>query len=215
MSTSAVERSFCTTRQAAELLGVSIGTVQLWVESGLLEAWKTSGGHRRVLRDSIDKLVRSKAAPAGPTPAAPVAAPASRPLNIMVVEDDVHLLRLYEFKLSRWPMAPKVITVASAVRALLLIGRASPDLLITDLHMPGMDGFSMLRVLRSSPEIATTNIVVVSGLDAAEIAARGGLPSGIEILAKPVPFDRLLEIAHQIVASSDCLIRTAAAPQPA
>ncbi|MEY2689028.1 MAG: hypothetical protein RL375_3226 [Pseudomonadota bacterium] len=213
MSLSAVEKSFCTTRQAAELLGVSIGTVQLWVESGLLEAWKTSGGHRRVLRDSIDKLLRSKSGATAPTPPPAAASTVPRPMNIMVVEDDVHLLRLYEFKLSRWPMAPRVVTVASAIRALLMIGRSSPDLLITDLHMPGMDGFSMLRVLRSSPEIATTNIVVVSGLDAAEINARGGLPSGIEVLAKPVPFDRLLEIANRIVETSDSLIQSLAAPQ--
>jgi excisionase family DNA binding protein len=48
-----VKKSFCTTREAATLLGVSVGTVQLWVENGLLQAWKTAGGHRRVMRDSI------------------------------------------------------------------------------------------------------------------------------------------------------------------
>lgn len=48
MKESAIKKSFCTTREAAGLLGVSVGTVQLWVESGLLQAWKTSGGHRRV-----------------------------------------------------------------------------------------------------------------------------------------------------------------------
>jgi excisionase family DNA binding protein len=52
-----IEKTFCTTREAAALLGVSIGTVQLWVESDLLQAWKTAGGHRRVLRDSVDRLL--------------------------------------------------------------------------------------------------------------------------------------------------------------
>jgi CheY-like chemotaxis protein len=75
------------------------------------------------------------------------------------------------------------------------MGRSSPDLLVTDLHMPGMDGFNMLRVLRRAPEMAHTTIVVASGLDAAEISQRGGIPPGIELLPKPVPFDRLLEIA--------------------
>lgn len=208
MSTAAIEKSFCTTRQAAELLGVSIGTVQLWVESGQLDAWKTAGGHRRVLRDSIDQLLRTKSGSAPSTNPPAFVAPEPRPLNVMVVEDDVHLLRLYEFKMARWSMAPRIVTVASAIRALLLIGRTSPDLLITDLSMPGMDGFNMLRVLRSAPETATTNIVVVSGLDPADIAAQGGLPSGIELLGKPVPFDRLHAIASDIVARSDGLIRS-------
>lgn len=39
------------------MLGVSVATVQLWVESGLLDAWKTRGGHRRVQRASIERLL--------------------------------------------------------------------------------------------------------------------------------------------------------------
>jgi hypothetical protein len=46
-----------------------------------------------------------------------------------------------------------------------------------------------------------TKVVVVSGLDAAAIAARGGLPEGLEILSKPVPFDRLQQIAAAVFAN--------------
>jgi excisionase family DNA binding protein len=52
-----VQKTFCTTREAAKLLGVSLRTAQLWSESGLLEAWKTAGGHRRITRDSIECLL--------------------------------------------------------------------------------------------------------------------------------------------------------------
>ncbi len=58
MASEVIAKSFCTTREAATLLGVSVGTVQLWVESGLLRAWKTAGGHRRVMRDSVERLLR-------------------------------------------------------------------------------------------------------------------------------------------------------------
>ena len=88
--------------------------------------------------------------------------------------------------------------MVSAVAALLSIGRSCPDLLVTDLHMPGMDGFNMLRVLRDAPAMAHTTIVVASGLDAEEISRRGGIPQGVELLTKPVPFERLLEIASGI-----------------
>jgi excisionase family DNA binding protein len=208
MATSSVERTFCTTRQAADRLGVSVGTVQLWVENGVLEAWKTAGGHRRVLRDSVDRLLRKKTdAPATPALAPP---PVLRPLTVMVVEDDPSLLRLYEFHLMRWPMAPQVVAVGNAVTGLLILGRSSPDLLITDLHMPIMDGLAVLRVLRATPEVATTTIVVVSSLGPAEMADRGGLPSGIELLPKPVPFDRLQAIAMALVDTNPSLRRQGA-----
>lgn len=52
-----VPKTFCTTREAAELLGVSLRTAQLWSDSGLLTAWRTGGGHRRIVRSSIDNLL--------------------------------------------------------------------------------------------------------------------------------------------------------------
>ncbi len=38
------DREFCSTTEAAQMLGVSLGTVQQMVENGLLDAWKTAGG---------------------------------------------------------------------------------------------------------------------------------------------------------------------------
>ena len=75
-----------------------------------------------------------------------------------------------------------------------------------------MDGFSMLRILQQAPELAHTTIVAVTGLDEATIAAKGGLPSGVLMLAKPIPFDRLQEIAIGIVNQSRYLLNT---PTPA
>lgn len=185
------------------MLGVSVGTVQLWTESGLLRAWKTVGGHRRVMRDSVEKLLHK----------APISVPrqssfestsgdqsfSTRRLNVLVVEDDTSLLRLYDARISGWPMAPETVVSNNAFAALLMMGRTCPDLLITDLRMPGIDGFVMLKALQKAPEAANTRIVVVTGMDKPEIEARGGLPSNIEILGKPVPFDRLQQIATEIV----------------
>ena len=204
MSTNNVEKTFCTTREAATLLGVSVGTVQLWVESGLLQAWKTAGGHRRVLRDSVESLLRKEPqaritaeSAAAPVPAAP------RRLRVLVVEDDATLLSLYQVKLSRWPMRPDVRTSADGFASLLRMSECWPDLLITDLHMPHIDGFAMLKILCKEPEMAHTTIVVVTGLDASAIEMGGGVLPGVEVLPKPISFDRLLAIATGIVQQSD------------
>lgn len=45
------------TQEVARSLGVSLRTVQLWVDGGLLDAWKTAGGHRRIPRDSVVHLI--------------------------------------------------------------------------------------------------------------------------------------------------------------
>jgi excisionase family DNA binding protein len=198
MPTPHIEKTFCTTREAAALLGVSIGTVQLWVESDLLQAWKTAGGHRRVLRESVDRLLH-KTAQLPRTQAKSFTADKERRLRVLVVEDDPSLLRLYQVKMSHWPIKLDLATADNAVSALMAIGRGGPDLLIADLNMPFTNGFEMLRILSKAPETVNTTIVVVSGLDAAEIARRGPVPPGVEVLHKPVPFDRLLAIASSIL----------------
>ncbi|MFZ4482092.1 MAG: response regulator [Rhodoferax sp.] len=198
MAVPQIEKTFCTTREAALLLGVSIGTVQLWVESNLLQAWKTAGGHRRVLRSSVEGLLHRKS-DARQLPPKSESPTAQRALSVMVVEDDPSLLRLYQTRMARWPMKLNLVTADNAVTALLTIGRSGPDLLVTDLKMPFVNGFEMLRILSQAPEIANTTIVVVTGLDADEIRLGGQIPAGIEILPKPIPFERLLAIASGIV----------------
>lgn len=180
-------KAFCTTREAAKLLGVSLRTVQLWAEAGVLEGWKTGGGHRRIARTSVERMFVDRAAlPAAETDTA---------LRILVVDDDAAVLRVYERQLGRWPIKSTFITAHNGFDALVKIGLTLPDLLVADLHMPEMDGFSMLWHLRSMRELAAIAIVIVTGLAPEEIEARGGVPAGIPILPKPIPFERLRDIA--------------------
>lgn len=128
-------------------------------------------------------------------------APTDAPnLCILVVDDDPVVLRVCERQMARWPMRPQVFGAANGYEALVRIGMNRPDLLITDLQMPEMDGFQMLQHLKRMPELATITIVAISGLDPAEIAASGGVPDGIPILPKPIPFDRLRDIATVVAA---------------
>lgn len=204
---SSVEKTFCTTREASALLGVSVGTIQLWVENGLLEAWRTAGGHRRVLRESIDRLIR--AAPSidvrpssgvAVTGRAPDTDPAVRPL-ILVVEDDRILLKLYEVQISKWKIGADYICVDNAIAGLIAIGRRKPDVLITDLQMPNMNGIEMIRFLNMHPDTDALKIIVVTGMDADGIHAEGGLPPEVEIFQKPVPFDRLRATVEHFLSS--------------
>ena len=173
-----------TTRKAAERLGVSVRTVQLWVESGVLPAWKTAGGHRRIAREAVDALARERAA-------ALDVDSAEHGYTVLVVEDEASLRELYRLKLESWGLPIKIFLATNGYEALLLIGRKQPDLLLTDLSMPAMDGFRMIRTLKASPDYQDLDIVVVTALDEEEIEDRGGLPAGVEVYSKPIPFGRL------------------------
>jgi excisionase family DNA binding protein len=183
---------FCSTKEAAAVLGVSHRTVQLWVESGTLQAWRTAGGHRRITLESVNRLVEGRRiaiAAHAPPPAAPVP-PASSTRRVLVVDDDPLMLRLYELEMGGWGMDLNVVKANNGFEALIRIGEERPDLLVSDLNMPGMDGFRMIRTLREDSGSAGMSMIVVSGLDRATIKAMG-LPADIPVFPKPVPFVEL------------------------
>ena len=183
---------FCSTKEAAAVLGVSHRTVQLWVESGTLQAWRTAGGHRRITLESVNRLVEGRRvaiAAHAPPPAAP-AASASSTRRVLVVDDDPLMLRLYELEMAGWGMDLNVVKANNGFEALIRIGEERPDLLVSDLNMPGMDGFRMIRTLREDSGSAGMSMIVVSGLDRATIKAMG-LPADIPVFPKPVPFGEL------------------------
>lgn len=192
-----VLKTYCTSAEAAQLLGVALRTVQLWSEAGLLKVWKTAGGHRRIERQSIERLLVGQNKRSTDRPQ--VASNGQRrPLKILVVEDDPSLRTLYEINLTRWAIGPEVACAGDGYEALIRMGHTKPDLVILDMNMPGMDGFRMLQTMRSVAELAHTAVVVVSGLDAAELKSRGGLPDNVPVFPKPVPFDQLRALAEQL-----------------
>ena len=126
-----------------------------------------------------------------------------RSFRILVVEDDTNLRKLYELNLALWSMRPAVTTAGDGYEALILLGNTKPDLLIVDLNLPGMDGFRMIETIRSVPELSDMVIVVVTGMDAAEVRKRGTLAPDIQVLPKPVPFNALMQIAEQVALKSN------------
>lgn len=173
--------TYMTSRQAAQLLGVSLRTVQLWVEKGVLRAWKTAGGHRRIVIHSVNELLRQQRS------ALEDYQPNDK-LRVVVVEDEAVQLEAYRLKFSEWGLPIELITAMDGYKGLLEVGRSRPDLVIADLSMPGMDGLQMIRAINESPTLRHTKIIAVTGLSKADIRARGGLPEDVQVYEKPVPF---------------------------
>ncbi len=191
------------TREAAEQLGVALRTVQLWVESGVLPAWKTAGGHRRISRAAVERLIgERRAALSGDTQPAPLTTTGEARLRVMVVEDEPELLRLFTMVIAGWDLPVDVTPASDGFEALLRMGRQCPNLLVTDLNMPGMDGFKMIESLRGvGPAYEDMEVIVVTALSKADIEQRGGLPSQVRVFHKPVPFDELEALVRDRVAT--------------
>lgn len=190
---------FCSTQTAANLLGISHRTVQLWVENGTLIAWKTAGGHRRIAMDTIEKLVSVRQDAVAVPKFSPETAPDKK---VLLVDQDYTLLSLYELKMRDWGLSLTIVKAFDGFEALLQVGEKRPDLLIADLSLPGMDGGRLIHALRKNASSEDIAIIVISSLETNTIKAIG-LPSDIAVFTKPVPFDQL-KIAVEWALGTTC-----------
>lgn len=191
-------KKFCTTREAAHMLGVSVTTTQNWAESGLLESWKTEGGHRRITRSSVEKMLREPRTHRAIYGNGQKHVEADQRLKILIVEDDPSLLRLYQLRMDSWSFTPLVSTASDGFEALVKIGIQCPDLLITDLNMPHIDGFKMVNALSKMASCENMQIIVLSGMSQEEMSLSGKLPEGTRTLPKPAHFGELELIAEAL-----------------
>lgn len=176
---------FITSREAANLLGISLRTVQLWVENKVLRAWKTAGGHRRVVLSSVEDLIRQQQQAINGTNIG-----ANMPV-VLVVEDNQEMRNLYEGYFKRWKLPLTLMMATNGFEGLIQIGQQNPSLAIVDLNMPGMDGFQMIRALKENSERDDMELIVVTGLSEKEIEQGGGLPDGVKLMQKPIKFSDL------------------------
>jgi len=187
--------NFCGTTYAAKLLGLSVGTIQSLVEKNELHAWKTQGGHRRISMPSIREYQRKHNMPV-------TAADLHRErLRVLVVDDDPVARDMLRDFTTRVEMPVDCTLMASGLEALIDIASIQPDVLIADLHMPGVDGFELLRTLRSNSLFSNMSCLAVSALTLAEIEARGGLPAGVIFMPKPLSMHWLNGFFAAITAS--------------
>jgi len=114
-------------------------------------------------------------------------------LNVWVVDDDQSVRWVLEKALAQVGMQTR--SFERAEHLLEAIGHDSPDVLITDVRMPGMDGIALLdRLSRSSPELPIIVITAHSDLDNAVAAYQGG---AFEYLPKPFDLDEAIELVRK------------------
>ena len=96
------------------------------------------------------------------------------------------------------PAGYEVSSCASGARALELLAHRRPDLVITDLLMPGMSGFSLRAAMLRRPDLASIPVVILS----AYWQRPGETLDAAEALPKPVSVDRLLATVARLTERS-------------
>lgn len=91
--------------------------------------------------------------------------------KILIVEDDKFLRELMVKKLINEGF--QVVEAQDGTEALKLVGESKPHLVLLDLILPGIDGFTVLEKMRATAENAKTPVIVLSNLGQKEEIEKG------------------------------------------
>lgn len=115
----------------------------------------------------------------------------------LVIEDNPSNLALMQALLARRPHW-RMLTASDGATGLLAARRERPAVIILDLHLPGLDGESVLRALRADPSFVQTPVVVVSA-DALPATLERVMAAGADhYLTKPMDVQRFLNVLDEI-----------------
>jgi excisionase family DNA binding protein len=177
------------THDVAKICCVTPTTVIRWIEDGLIPAFKTVGGHRRVRREDLEKVCRERGIPFN----VPAGAEVGR---ILVVDDEPVVLDLVRDVVKELNHKFEVEVAKDAFDAGRLVVAFRPQLIFLDLMMPGVDGFEVCARLKKDPATTNTEIIAITGYYTEANMERILSAGASACLRKPLD---VLEVRRQVV----------------
>ena len=110
--------------------------------------------------------------------------------HVLVVDDDLSIRRMFQQLLTT--NGYRVSVAASGEEALFFLDLVTPDLILLDLNLPGLDGLETTKKIKSDPSKPFIPIMLVTARDEQKLKVRGLDAGADEYLVKPVDLMELL-----------------------
>jgi diguanylate cyclase len=191
-----------TTRRYGGLgLGLSIARQLVELQGGTIRADSAGPGHGAAF--TVTLPLSSFAAPRPAAAAGTSAAPAIDLGGAVIVAVDDQPDSLDVLKRALVAANARVYTAGSGIGALNLVASVRPALLISDISMPGMDGFELLRKIRALPNCRALPALALTALAGARERDRALQAGYTDHLAKPVGPAALVQAAAALLAQGE------------
>ncbi|MFH1283954.1 MAG: response regulator [bacterium] len=189
--------------ELAEKANVTLGTIRHYVNLGLIKPSGITPGRFRLFdeKTTVDRIiyVRKLVAEGKGLDEIKEMDLEHRPAKeILVVDDDIEVRDLIK-DLLKDKIEVNIKTAFDGFIAGKLLGEYVPDLVILDLHLPGMDGFKVCENLRKDPQFTRTKVLAITGYASEESEEKILLAGANAYLTKPFNTNELLQVIKELL----------------
>jgi len=121
--------------------------------------------------------------------------------KIFIADDDKLIIELLRVKLSR--AGYEVISCDNALDVIFLLKKHRPDLVLLDVMMPAINGFALLRKIKSDPEIADLPIIFLTAKTQDENMIYAMQNGAADYIKKPVSLEEVLSKVQIILSKKN------------
>ncbi len=118
--------------------------------------------------------------------------------RVLLIDDDQLLLGLLSKVLKEEGF--ELLTATTGYRAIELVKKEHPDLILLDVMMPGMSGFEVCRRLRSDPDSKDTPIIIITAVHDPQLNIKGFKAGATLAMRKPLETEALLDVVRTALA---------------
>jgi excisionase family DNA binding protein len=184
-----------TTHDISRLLQVDPSTVSKWIDRGILMAFRTPGGHRRVRSADLRTFLITHQMPVPEELG-------SGTVRLLVVDDERAVLDAIKRAFKPYAAQVELQTTTSGVEALLLVSEQKPHGMIIDLNMPDIDGLEVCRRIRARKQMEGVRLITMTSLHSADVVEQSKQAGALACLAKPLDVQQVLELFRVPLALS-------------
>lgn len=122
--------------------------------------------------------------------------------ELLIVEDEAVLRMIWEIVVPDWGLPIEFKVLPDGYSALMEISQRVPDLIITDLDMPNVDGRALIDALLESPDYRRIPVIVVSGSQVEDVREKASV---IACFGKPAPYDAIGQCVSDVIGTRPAL----------
>lgn len=187
--------------EVANICGVVNQTAINWIKAGHLKAYTTPGGQFRVKPEDLAEFMKARGSEIPEVLAS--ALKESKSLvakKLIIVDDDRALNTVIKMYLEKNFDGIKIYQAYDGFEAGTLMAQEKPGFVILDLDLPGVDGFSLCKRLKSDAMFDDPYIVVVTALKDEQLATQVSDLGCNYFLTKPLSMDKIGAIVNQWIS---------------